>query len=99
MLQLFRWAAMAEGVSLIALVCVAMPLKYFYAMPEAVSFAGRLHGVLFLIFVGLLMWLSKRERWPDETVSSLLLASLIPFGSFYQLRKSKAIFSDGKSNG
>lgn len=96
MLQLFRWAALAEGVSLIALVCVAMPLKYFYGMPAAVSLVGPVHGGLFLVFVGLLLWVSQRQRWSDQVVSSLLLASLIPFASFYQLRHSKVLCGDGK---
>ena len=39
--------AFLEGLTLIALVCVAMPLKYWAGMPQAVSIIGPIHGVAF----------------------------------------------------
>lgn len=89
-LYVFRLIAQAEGLSLIALVCVAMPLKYLYGIPEAVSLAGMAHGLLFVLFSMLLMWVSKRRAWPDSVSSGLMVAALIPFGTFYMIHKLKA---------
>ena len=45
-----RAVGMAEGVSFLLLMGVAMPLKYFAGMPEAVKWTGWLHGVLFILY-------------------------------------------------
>ena len=43
-----RITAILEGWSLIILLAIAMPLKYFAGRPEAVSIIGMLHGLLFI---------------------------------------------------
>jgi integral membrane protein len=40
--------ALVEGASLVALIGIAMPLKYFADLPEAVRVVGMAHGILFL---------------------------------------------------
>ena len=50
-LSLFRKVAVAEGISYIALIFIAMPLKYFANMPLAVKYTGWAHGVLFMFYV------------------------------------------------
>ena len=47
----FRLITFLEGLSFIILLFVAMPLKYFYAMPVAVRITGMIHGILFILFV------------------------------------------------
>ena len=42
---------MAEGVSFLVLLLVAMPLKYLANMPMAVTIVGGLHGILFVAFL------------------------------------------------
>ena len=44
----FRKIAMAEGVSFLVLLLIAMPLKYMADYPKAVTIVGGLHGVLFI---------------------------------------------------
>ena len=51
-LRKLRLLGHVEGVSTLLLFGVAMPLKYVYGMPLAVSIAGSLHG---LLFVGLVL--------------------------------------------
>ena len=41
----------AEGISFLVLLLIAMPLKYFMQMPEAVKFVGWVHGALFVAFI------------------------------------------------
>jgi integral membrane protein len=45
-----RAVALVEGVSFLLLLGIAMPLKYFAAIPQAVTIAGWLHGLLFMAF-------------------------------------------------
>jgi len=45
-----RTIALIEGISFIVLLGIAMPLKYLAGMPQAVTFAGWLHGMLFIAF-------------------------------------------------
>ena len=40
-----------EGGSLLILVFIGMPLKYWAGFPEAVRFVGSLHGFLFVLYV------------------------------------------------
>ena len=51
MINLYRKTAVVEGISYLILLFVAMPLKYFFNIPEAVKYFGWIHGVLFLVFL------------------------------------------------
>jgi len=81
-IRTFRMTALAEGVSFLALLFVAMPMKYFMGMPEIVRVVGSIHGGLFLLYVGLLATLHVRQRWPVMFSLYALAASVIPFGTF-----------------
>lgn len=86
---ILRWAALFEGSSLILLMFVAMPLKYYMGIPEAVRIIGPLHGVLFLSFIVLLFsHTSKGELNFLKTLTGFI-ASFIPFGTF--IFKAKAL--------
>ena len=52
----FRIAAIAEGISFLILLGIAMPLKYLAKIPIAVTIAGSIHGLLFITFI-VLAWL------------------------------------------
>ena len=86
---ILRWAALFEGSSLLLLLFVAMPLKYYAGMAEAVKIIGPIHGVLFLAFVVLLfLHAAKRELGLVKTLIGFF-ASFIPFGTF--IFKAKAL--------
>lgn len=91
MIGWLRLLAILEGISLLALLFAAMPLKYLYGMPEAVTMAGWGHGVLFMAFCGLLMAVSQRHAWPDSFSFMVFMASMIPFASFFMDRRIKAL--------
>jgi integral membrane protein len=81
-LSWLRRVGLAEGVSYLLLLGVAMPLKYLADMPLAVKVVGWLHGVLFLA-LGFLLLSTMRERsWPLRRGAMVLLAALLPFGPF-----------------
>ncbi|MFN5218571.1 MAG: DUF3817 domain-containing protein [Sphingomonadales bacterium] len=72
-----------EGVSYLLLLAVAMPLKYIFNLPMAVSVLGSLHGILFVWFclIILLMVIKKELGFTQGALAVLL--SLLPFGTFY----------------
>jgi integral membrane protein len=82
-IKLFRWVALAEGISFLLLLGVAMPLKYIWGNPGAVKVLGMAHGVLFVAFIALAFEvygkLNKKFSW---FVYACLL-SIVPFGTFY----------------
>ncbi|PCJ24893.1 MAG: hypothetical protein COA97_08725 [Flavobacteriales bacterium] len=49
-MSVLRLLAYIEGISFIALLGVAMPLKYYYDKPEAVKIIGMAHGILFMLY-------------------------------------------------
>ncbi len=82
-----------EGVSYLALLGIAMPLKYFGGMPKAVTIAGSFHGLFFVLFCAALLIVWRKKNWDYEQVALAFLASIIPFGTFYldkKLRKLEA---------
>ena len=78
----FRAVALAEGLSVIALFFIAMPLKYAAGIPEAVKFTGWAHGLLFVLYLFALMDAAITYRWSIVRVLGGLAASLLPFGTF-----------------
>ena len=90
-LNRFRYVALAEGVSYLALLGVAMPLKYAFDMPMAVRVVGWIHGVLFMLYMLFGHLAASDQKWGLTFRVWVFGASLIPFGTFvldYQLRKS-----------
>lgn len=77
-----RIIGMAEGISLILLMGVAMPLKYLAGFPAAVKWTGWGHGILFILYgVIVLMALAKGRISLGKSVLAMV-ASLVPGGPF-----------------
>ncbi len=79
-MKLFRTISLIEGCSFLLLLLVAMPLKYYYGMPEAVSLAGMVHGILFMIYLSLSLSLAQKHGWPLSEWIIVLVAGMVPFG-------------------
>lgn len=77
-----RYVALAEGVSFLLLLLVAMPLKYFAGMPAAVQIVGWAHGVLFIALCIVLVYSAIIARWPIARAALVFTASLVPLGPF-----------------
>ncbi len=83
-----RLLGFLEGMSLIALVCLAVPLKYLYDAPEMVQMIGPIHGILFILFVFATFSVSIEYKWSFSKITwKVLLSCLIPFANFYVDRK------------
>lgn len=85
MLNFFRLIAALEGISYIAL---------FYNMlynksnnPELYQQLlypiGMIHGILFVLYFILAIYLKFEYNWSMKKLGLVLLASLLPFGTFY----------------
>jgi integral membrane protein len=73
-----------EGISLLILLFAAMPLKYLFNYPEATRIMGTLHGGLFLLFIFNTLSVGVQQGWKfRHTTWKVLLACIIPFGTFY----------------
>ena len=80
----FRILAFLEGVSLIALIFIGVPLKYMSGNPALVKSIGPVHGLLFVLYVAFAFSLAAEHQWKfTQTTWKVLLASFIPFGTFY----------------
>lgn len=83
-----RILGILEGTSLILLFLIAMPLKHLLNWPLGVQAIGPLHGVLFLLFVISTLYVSIEEKWSFKQLTwKVMLACMVPFGTFYVDRK------------
>lgn len=87
LLPIFRIVALLEGVSYILLLFIATPIKYFGEDPQYVKLLGMPHGLLFIAYIILAVLISKAMNWNNRTMRTVLLASIIPFGTFYVEKK------------
>lgn len=77
-----RRIGLAEGVSFLVLLGIAMPLKYWAGMPMAVKIVGWAHGGLFVLLVLALAHAKMQARWSIGYAAMIFLAALLPFGPF-----------------
>lgn len=67
-----------------------MPLKYVAGMPQAVRMVGSLHGLLFIVYLIMVMLAVDVAKWDRKKIMQALVAAVIPFGPFWfdaKLRK------------
>lgn len=86
-LRRFRIIAIAEGISFLVLLFIAMPLKYKAGLPLAVKYTGWAHGLLFIAYIVAAVPLFTRLKWASERIYGVALAALLPFGTFVLERK------------
>ena len=79
----FKIIAIAEGISFLVLLLVAMPLKYMMQIPEPVKYVGWAHGVLFVLYGILLLQVFIVVKWSFIKTLVAFLVSFIPFGTFW----------------
>jgi integral membrane protein len=88
-----RRIGFAEGISLLLLLFIAMPLKYIWNQPGAVKIMGWIHGALFVLFMILALRAYEKRGWPFKKLATAFVAACLPFGTFVfdrQLKKEPA---------
>lgn len=83
-IRFLRVMGIADGISLLVLLLIAMPLKYFAGLPIVVTIVGSLHGAIFVTYVIAIAIaiVQLRIRW--HIIYSLIagVVAFIPFGNF-----------------
>jgi len=80
MYKSFHTMAVAEGLSFLFLLGIAMPMKYVWGYPGFVTYAGWVHGVLFIAYVIWSMVLFLDGGWNLRKTLRALLLAFVPFG-------------------
>lgn len=85
MLKIFKVTAILEGISYLVLFSNMLfikpnnlPLYKTLLYPIGMS-----HGILFIGYIVLAILLKKSQNWDLKNLAIILLASLLPFGTFY----------------
>lgn len=76
MLKLFRGVSLIEGTSYLLILCVSLGI----ISRDLVSLIGMAHGVLFVLYILLVIFMAYKQGWSVNIWLLLLLASVC--GSF-----------------
>lgn len=79
----FRIISFLEGLSYLLLLFVAVPIKYFGENDAYVKILGMPHGLLFISYIIMAIMLKQELKWNTKSFSVILVASILPFGTFY----------------
>lgn len=82
-----RLAGLLDGLSLIILICIGMPLKYWMDIPEVVSIVGRIHGGIVIVYGASIIYATIKTRWNLIWTVLCFAVAFIPFGNFFLDRK------------
>ena len=89
MLKIFQKTALLEGISYLIILSNMLFIKPLdIILYKKILFpVGMSHGVLFIGYILLAVLLMKPQKWDFKTLFIILVASLIPFGTFYIEKK------------
>lgn len=87
MKNIFRIVSFLEGVSYLLLLFIASPIKYFQSDASYVKMLGMPHGILFMLYIVMAIVIQKQMKWNLKNLGIVLLASILPFGTFYVDKK------------
>jgi len=87
MFKAFRIVAFLEGLSYLLLLFVGVPLKYFGDNDVLVKSLGMPHGLLFVAYILMAILIKPDRKWNSATFKKILIASLLPFGTFVADKK------------
>ncbi|XVJ67360.1 MAG: DUF3817 domain-containing protein [Lacibacter sp.] len=95
-IRLLRKTGIAEGISFLVLLLIAMPLKYIWDWPLAVKYVGWAHGLLFVSYVALAYYAKENYKWPLSKFIKSFIAAWLPLGTFVfdkELKKEEALLN------
>ena len=78
-----RLVGYLEGISFLVLLLIAVPLKYLAHEPAAVRLVGMAHGLLFVLYIFLLIQNTIEHNWSWRKAALGFAASLLPLGTFW----------------
>jgi len=81
-LKLLSTLSLMQAAAFIALLGIAVPVKYFAGYATGVTVVGTLHGAIWLLYMWTVVAMTSLNMWSKVEVSRLVLSSLLPFGGF-----------------
>lgn len=89
MLKIFRPVAFLEGVSYLVLLANMIFIKKMNPeLGQSLVFPiGMAHGLLFIGYIVLAIMLKDQMKWKGKDFFLILIASVIPFGTFWVEKK------------
>jgi integral membrane protein len=89
MVKIFKTVAILEGISYLALFTNMLIVKpnNFELYHQLLYPIGMSHGLLFIGYILLALIIKKSQNWNLINLGIVLLASLLPFATFYIERK------------
>lgn len=87
--RIFKNIAVFEGISYLILFANMLLIKptNFDLYKTLLYPIGMTHGILFIGYVALAVLIKKSQEWDFKVLSIILLASLLPFATFYVEKK------------
>ena len=82
LISIFRLVAFLKGLSYILILLVAVPIKYSSGEAFFVKMLGMPHGILFVLYIAIALVLRIDNQWIKNNFLAVLIASVIPFGTF-----------------
>lgn len=89
MTKFFKFTAISEGISYIALL-----LNMIFIKPSNIVLyksllfpIGMTHGILFIAYLYLAFMIKEKQKWSLKDLFFVLFGSIVPFGTFYIERK------------
>lgn len=93
-----RWLAIAEAMTLLILVLVAVPLKHLWGISDATRVMGPVHGLAFIAFCWAVIR-SASEGWLTRAdLARLLVGAFIPFGGIINERWLKVRLKEARAD-
>ncbi len=82
MIKLLRVIGLLEGLSYLGLFGITMPLKYLADNPTPNKILGNIHGILFIVYILLVVACARQFKWSAKETIASFIASVLPFGTF-----------------
>ncbi|OUS68379.1 multidrug transporter [Paenibacillus sp. MY03] len=100
-ITILRTTGLLDGISLLLLLAVAMPLKYVWGHDEAVTIMGSVHGGIFVLYGLSILYAALKVRWSLLWPLAAFAAAFVPLGNFvldWQLKKAQSKYAVGSIN-
>lgn len=82
MIRQLRLVSITEATSYLALL-VATAVERTGGSEDGVTVLGPIHGVLYLVYAGLMLWRRRRLGWSWTRTLVALVAGSLPFGGYW----------------
>lgn len=95
-IYILRITGLLDGISLLVLLSIAMPLKYIWGIDKAVTIVGSIHGGIFSLYALAILYAAIRVKWNLLWPAAALIAAFIPLGNFvldWKLKKAQTKYS------